>query len=345
MKRPSLLKFDNMQSLVNLPFLEASSLQAIKFLQRRLKAVGLLCSQLFLLSFFLLFLQLLPQPSFSAACCGGGFAAPAIIAGDDRAQVGATFTNSKISDDVFANGIWQKRYTPEVSRTLALDAAQIFDDLWQVGISGSVIERSRSDIRSNGVGDIAGTLAYEYLTDWDYQAYRPKGIGFIQLTMPTGTSTYDSSELHGLDVTGRGFWALGFGTLLTKSIGDWDFFLTTSIHRSFARRFHFSGQGDAWVRPGWGGGFTPGVGYNFGSWRLGTSINWQYESPVQVDGSGSDSSGVLQRYATAVISLGYLLSDGWSASLSYSDQRLFGQPLNTTLGQSLMIFGQHRWPR
>jgi len=278
-----------------------------------------------------------------AACCGGGFAAPSLIVGDDRAQLTASYAYSQVVSDVGSDLLWRRRSSKETTETWKLDAAHIFSDQWQAGLSAPLIKRSRAANATTGLGDISATLGYEFLPDWDFNPWRPKGIAFLQLTAPTGRSIAESETAFQLDSRGRGFWAAGLGTMLTKTLGNWDFFASIDTHRSFAKNFSNS-QAQGRLEPGWGGNAGGGVGFNFSSFRMGGSLLWTYEDPVRVTGT-SESAGSVQRFATALLSASYLFDRFWALTLNYSDQTKFGKPVNTSLGRGVALLVQRRWER
>jgi len=294
---------------------------------------------LFSFSFFLSSL------SYGAACCGGGFAAPSLIAGDDQAQVTSSLSVTEVVvDNVDSEGFWRRWETHQKVQTFKLEAAHIFRDRWQAGVSLPLIQRTRESTTSSGWGDIAASVGYEYLPDWNYNPWRPKGTGFLQLTLPTGKSRADS-EVGGLDSRGNGFWALGAGTLLTKTWSRWDSFLSLEAHRSMGKHVshsQFRGQ----LEPGSGGNIGIGLGYNLREYRLGSGITWTYEDPIKmISDEGVMTPGSVERYATAQLSVSYLASEEWSGTMSLTDQTLFGSPLNTSLGRGLALQLQRRWGR
>jgi hypothetical protein len=293
---------------------------------------------------FLLFLSsVCGAQAWAAACCGGGFAAPALILGDDQAQFSAAYGYSQVIDDVGSDSLWHKRDTRETSETYKIEGAHIFKDRWQAGVSIPAVRRARAAENSMGLGDISGTLGYEYLPDWDYNPWRPKGLGFFQLTAPTGRSVNETDTIYQLDARGRGFWAVGVGTVLSKIYGKWDVFADFDVHRSFNKKYSNS-QFDGSLKPGFGGNLGGGAGYNLAKWRFGGALAWTYEDPIATSGS-IESRGSAQRYATANVSATYLLPEEWSATLTYVDQTLFGSPATTSLGRGAMLVAQKRWPR
>ncbi len=288
-------------------------------------------------------LLLFSSPGFGAACCGGGFAAPSIIAGDEKALLTLSASQSEVTTDVHTNGLWKKREEAEDIQTLKIEGAHLLSDRWHAGFSLPLTKRNRAQQVASGFGDLNTSLGYEYLPDWDYNPLRPKGVGFLQLTIPTGRSIYESENPLGLDSQGRGFWALGMGTLLTKTWSKLDAFANFEIHRSFDKSLDHDGvQGT--LKPGWGHTLGMGAGINTTNFRFGSSLTWMEEGAVNLVGS-QNSSGAAQRYATGALSVSYLANDEVAGTLSYSDQALFGSPSNTSLGQTLSLQLQRKWAR
>ena len=300
--------------------------------------------KLWLSFIFNIVVSLYSATTFAAACCGGGFATPAIISGDDKAQLTTSYAFSEVVvDNVDSRGIWKKWDQHQKVQTFRIDGAHLLSDRWQAGFTVPILQRSYMEQTYSGFGDVSSSVAYEYLPDWDYNPYRPKGIGFLQLTLPTGKSRAES-EVGGLDSRGNGFWALGAGTLLTKIIGRYDLYSSLEVHRSFGKKISNS-QVTGALNPGWGGNFGLGGGYNFLKvWRAGSSITWTYEDPVNLRGQ-SNFNGAVERYATALFAVSYLINNQFAGTLSYSDQTLFGNPVNTSLGRTVLLQLQRRWER
>lgn len=302
-------------------------------------------SQLFgrILFYFLFFsfLFFISADALAAACCGGSASSSAIITGDQKAIFNTVYSwNDVVIDSVDSSGYWHTSHEHQKVQNLRLETSHIFWDQWQAGVSIPLISREKFSDTYSGLGDIATTIGYEYLPDWNYNPYRPHGVGFMTLTAPTGKSKLDS-DVGGLDSRGNGLWALGFGTFLNKNWLNWDAVSSIEIHRSFMREV----TSGVTLRPGYGGSLMLGGGYNWGNYRLGSSITWNYEDPIAVDNNFSNSDGYVERYATYAASLSYLIDDDWSGTFSYTDQTLFGNPLNTSLGRGVGLQFQRRWSR
>lgn len=283
------------------------------------------------------------RSALGAACCGGGFAAPSIIAGDDKAQMTSSYSFTEVVvDSVNSRGVWRQWDRHQEVQTLRFEGAHLISDRWQVGGALPVIQRSHLGQRHAGFGDISGTLAYEAIPDWDYNPYRPKGILFLQITLPTGKSRFES-EAGALESRGNGFWAVGAGSLFTKALGKWDAFATFDFHRSFDKRIA-NERINGTLKPGYGGNLGLGAGFNTVSWRIGSSLTWTYEDPIHLRGVTS-FPGAVERYATAALSASYMMKTLWAATVTYSDQTLFGSPINTSLGRTVAVQVQRRWSR
>jgi hypothetical protein len=295
-------------------------------------------------SWILLF-SLLAAPALAraAACCGGGSAAPALINSDDKAQLTSSYGFTEVyADNVDSRGVWYRGEEHQRIQTLRIEGAHVFGDRWQAGFALPVLQRTQLEETHSGLGDVSGQVGYEYLPDWDYNPYRPKGIGYLQLVLPTGKSRAESDN-GGLDTRGNGFWALGAGTLLSKTISVYDVFFVFETHRSFAKNYSNS-QAHGELKPGFGGNLGLGAGYNLKDFRIGAALTWTYEDPVKVKGT-IDSPGESERYGTAALSLSYLANDHWTVTGTYSDQTLIGSPVNTSLGKTVAVLVQRRWAR
>jgi hypothetical protein len=305
-----------------------------------------LLKKLFRILLFSFIFLIYLKKSFCAPCCGGGLTIPSLITSDDSAQIAFSYTKAKIYADALTNGDWRERQEDDLTDIYKIEGAIIFKDRWQTGISIPYQKRQRSGAQhnsSNGLGDISFQLGYEYLPDWDYNPYRPRGIGYLSFYTPTGKSIYESKDGTGIDARGRGFWGLGLGTVLLKRWGPWDMNSNLEYHYSFSKKVH-NDTIQATIKPQYGGSAALGAGLSWKRLRLGGLINWFYEAPIDVQGTPS-SKGELKRYASGSLLLSYLLLENQSLIFSYSDQTIFGSPFNTSLSKSLMVFYQKRWER
>ena len=313
----------------------------MKPLQRLLfRTISGIFDILFLLSLTYFYSNL----AFGAACCGGGVTAPSLILGDHHAQ----FTTQAILGEVVVGnvdpgGYWRRPQDHASLKTIKLDGAILLSDLWQLGLSLPITQRTLTDRTLTGVGDAGMSLGFEYLPDWDYNPIRPKGLGFLQITLPTAKSKFES-QMSGLDSFGNGFFSLGIGSVLSKTINNFDIFLSGDAHQGFSKSIKTQALSGC-LSPGLGANLGWGFGFNYEQFRLGTSITWTVESPVQFRGEGRSFDTGLERFATGSIALSYFESLEWSTTLAYLDQTWFGSPLNTSLSKSIALQIQRHWLR
>jgi hypothetical protein len=294
---------------------------------------------------FIVLLVLGTSDAQGAACCGGGFAFPALILGDDTHQITTSYSYGKISDDVLETGKWLKRSDDNLSQTLKIDGAMLIAEHWQVGASIPVTERQQSGERSTGLGDISLNLGHETFPELSYSEWKPKGVSFLQLTLPTSPSIYDFSNQQAVDSRGRGFYSLGAGFALIKSWVKFDANLQTEVHHSFARDFKNAQGHNLTVTPGWGGSVTAGAGWNKGDYRLGSSVGVVTEETIRAESSAGSSLGSAQRYYPFSVQGSYMINMESALTVSYIDQSLLGDPNNASLSRSFNLSYQKRWPR
>lgn len=289
-------------------------------------------------------LLLISSQAFAGSCCGGKLSFPALILGEERSQFTGSISQSTISDEVLSSGKWIRRHDNNVSQNFKFDAAAFIDEYWQAGVSIPVMEKSaRSSSTSQGLGDVALFLGHVTFPEQTYSFWEPRGITFLQLTLPTGTSIYDENINEATEIRGRGFYSLGGGLILKKSWVTWDANLSIELHRSFSRKANNSSYaGDTDVNPGWGLSQSLGVGWNYGDWRVGTAVSSLYEEAINISGA-TTSEGTEQQQFTASLSGSYMLTTQSALSVNYSDQSLLGRPLNTSLAKSINIVYQQRF--
>lgn len=295
---------------------------------------------------FLIFIFILQIPftSQAASCCGGGFSIPALILGDDKAQWTQTYSYSQVSDDVLSNGRWLKRDDGNYSNTLKLDGAFLVNDTWQSGFTIPLLSKSSQDLpTSSGLGDISLYVGHESFPEKTYSRWTPKGVTFLQITLPTSPSVYDPSLSSSNESRGRGFYSLGAGLALLKSWKTWDMNFSSELHRSFSRNISQAGS-DLQISPGWGTSTTLGAGWNHGDLRLGSSLGFLFEEPIKIHGS-TNSEGAPQKNFTLAFTGSYMMSLESAITFSYADQSLIGNPVNSSLSKSINLSYQTRWPR
>ncbi len=291
------------------------------------------------------------RSALSAPCCGGSSAIPTLITGDDRAQFQVSVSHGSIIGDAPSSGlpVFRSPNDSESLNVLNLAGAYRLFDRAQIGVGIPLISRSlenpETSASSSGTGDLLFDFAYEIIPDFTYSEWRPKGFAFVQLTTPTGPSTYDSSAPYQIDTRGRGFYTLGIGMAFLKTISDFDLTLTFEGHRSFSRTVTSPSGAALDLIPSFGGSLMAGLGWSpgGGSFRIGTSLSPIYEGRIETLGAIQSISDSQIAWNTS-LQAGYLLNDEWSTGLNYTDQTLMGPAQNVSLSRSIALSLQHRWP-
>lgn len=289
--------------------------------------------------------------AWGAACCGTNSAVPALLSGPDQSQVTASLAFGQVVADATPNGKLNPREgnDSETAQNFTLSAATLLSDRWQGGVSLPVNRRARNRSGSGadhaGVGDLALDVAWEFLPNWSYSRWRPQGYVFTTVTLPTGGSRYESSELYSVDSHGSGFLRLGLGVLLLKSWGPWDTSLVAEVHRALPRTIENSGNSFE-LTPGWGASALVGAGYapRGTSLRLGLAVGPQIDDGVRVGGP-APLDPVAERVWTTTLIANYFFNMEWTATLSYGDQSWLGNAQNTGVRRVALFSLQRRWPR
>ncbi|MBC7386967.1 MAG: hypothetical protein H7301_12510 [Cryobacterium sp.] len=295
----------------------------------------------------------------AAPCCSGSSAIPAMITGDDRAQISASFSHATVIGDAFEGGLPQFRSSDQSETTnfFRLDGARLISDRMQVGAGLSLLSRQFSTPSSHAgkslPGDLILNFAYEALPEWEYSEWKPRGHVFIATTIPTGRSIYEANEPGLIDSTGKGFFRIAMGAILTKRWDLWDASFITEIHRSLPRTFPptASDPDPLRVDAGFGGSFALGMGYSpgGGNFRFGIRLQPSFNQPKE----RTTLTGVTKSSRSQVIDTSleasYLLSDQgggtWTGFGNFNDQTLIGPAVSSTLNRTIALGIQHRWDR
>lgn len=282
-----------------------------------------------------------PQLALASACCGGALALPSLITRDEKALLTQSLSVGRVQSDVDARGYWTKKSDTDETLTLKIEGAALLSDRWQSGGSMPIVTRSGSRGSSTNPGDFSAQIGYEFLPEWSYHPWRPRGVGSLTLTAPTVKSIYETNDSS--ITTGRGFWTLGAGAAFTRAWIKWDSQLTLEAHKSFDRQVSTAGF-EGRIKPGFGASLSAGAGYHIGQNRVGFAISSNHEDRIDAEGSVI-STGSSQRWMTGTLSASHNAGNDWSWTLSYSDQTLLGDPSNTSLSKTWAFALQKRWAR
>lgn len=290
----------------------------------------------------LITLSSIPLNLFAASCCGGGASLPNLITGDYRAQFTINLSNSGVTHTTNDNGDFIRRDSSnlEVSETMTLMAAYQFSNLWQAGISIPVKKNTHSiaDIEesSTGLGDIKGQIAYEFLPEYSYSKWKPRGFIFLQQTINDSKSTYDAKKNLSTDSFGSGGKYTSIGISFVKIISTMDFSFMSEFHHAPSEKIKknnknfrfFPGEGHSYLI---GGGVSP----KNGNLRIGGNILFSHTNSSWIKGDINSTSSV-KEYLEGGLNLSYKHAEQ-SYIMSYTDQSFFGHAKNVNVSKALSI--------
>lgn len=292
--------------------------------------------------------------SHAAACCGGGSSSSKIITNDDQFQLSSSYSYSEIVvADVSPDGFWSLSNSNQKIQRLEFSFSAVFWDRYQSGIVIPVIKKSYLDYSYSGIGDAKTFIAYELITDWDYNPYKPKIILALNASFPFSKSPFESQN-GGLDTFDTGFTSYGLSTHFIKHWNRLSAMLMYEAHNYLGKKINtdsFYGV----IKPNQGTSF----GFNFSyqidkknelnflniPFSAGFGLSNVFESAYNFDDHNSknnlnSSSQEIKKneaYTQFILSFSVDGNNNDSFSLNYLDQTLFGNPINTSLSRGLSI--------
>lgn len=277
-----------------------------------------------------------------AACCGGGTSLPTLITGDYRGQVVLSGSNAAITHDSNVSGKVNKRNgaNQKIIEILTLSTSYLITPYWQVGLTLPYkfnTHKTRSfDESSRGASDIKAQLAYEFLPEYSFSLWRPKGYVFFEQTFPNSRSTYNADMPLRSDSLGNGLYTTALGMSFVKTIYSFDILFMSEIHKGLKRKFEQNSESFS-VNPELGGSALLGIGYSpySGSFRIGSTLLYSQEGSREIVGNTTTVSRSSYFWEIGV-NLSYLFND-ISFSIAYKDQSFLGEASNTTLSKSLGV--------
>lgn len=291
-------------------------------------------------SLVFLTLSLISIKGYPAACCGGSSSLPTLITGDYKGQVVLNASNAAVTHDSSEQGTLRKRgaNNKEVIETLSLSGAYLVSSYWQVGATLPVRMNSHMtpnrEERTVGIGDPKLQLAYEFLPEYGYSWWRPKGFLFLEQSFALSNSTYDASKPLRSDSLGNGLYTTALGASFIKTIQSFDLLFMSEIHQGVKRDFELSGsQFSVLPRLGFSALLGAGLSPFAGNLRIGATLLYSREGERVIRGTINNISTPLY-FAELGINVSYLYQN-WSFQASYRDQTYLSVASNTPLTKSL----------
>jgi hypothetical protein len=292
----------------------------------------------------------------AAPCCAGSTALPSLITGDEARNFSIAISYSAVVADAFGalDGrlpeFRDDRSSNELRQNANFNFATLLSDRFQIGFSVPIVHNqikagSRSEAKTL-FGDVSMTFGYEALPEYEYTEWIPRVYFFFQAVLPTGHSVQVSDSPLGTDVAGLGQWQTHFGSVAIKRWSDWDAMIVGKVGRLYSQIFESSSNGITRVGASWGLTASLGAGYSFAEFfRVGASLEPQYQSPQEVATSGFSSSTSQKLVWNTGLTATALVGANSSLVVGYVDQTLVGPAINTTMARTLSLSFQLRFDR
>jgi hypothetical protein len=286
-----------------------------------------------------LILLTLSSKVFAAACCGGGAGQANILTEDYQARFSIAGMNSAVTHSADNQGDISKRLNgdKEVVETISLSGSYMISDYWQVGavLPYTVTSREKGLLseRSKSTGDFKFNVGFEFMPEFSFSLWKPRGFLFIEQTVPTTRSIHNSRRKLQTDSISKGFYTTSVGFLFKKKWSFMDLTFTSEYHRGLSRSFR---GGSVKINPK--GGYSSSVAVGNASLvnnvRFGGSIMYAKEDGYEYEELLDNGQSKYHWELGAVVSYGM---GGYAVDLVYTDQSYLGVSKNTNLSKSLGI--------
>lgn len=281
----------------------------------------------------------LSKSLFASSCCGGGSSSSLIILGDNKEEwaLGLAWRNDLGQTDREGIALFHDDSIIDQQSTLHFQYQRQMNDSFQLAIKSSLVQKTMKKQgrreKSQGLGDLDLQVNFEFMPEYTYSTYRPRGFIYSKLTIPNSRSLYNSHSSLYSDVRGHGLYTLSLGTSFIKKVKNYS--LKAGIEGQ-----HFFGQH-------FPGGrlkdyhkilFPLGIVYTLESspFSTGLTTTWNFQEEKSVEGqyASTSSKEYFWDFSTFV---------NWSVNrketwgISYSDSTILGKNINSPLYRSFGI--------
>jgi hypothetical protein len=288
------------------------------------------------MKYFLVLLTLFSTNAFSSSCCGGGSSSSLIITGDNRAEMSlgyslrndigqtnqdgwSTLNSDKIKD--------QKQIVSVQGQYQVSEFGQVATKLTLVN---KILRKSGLDESEIGLGDVDLQGTYEYLPEYTFSNYKPRGFVYSKISIPTSKSLYNSESSIFTDVRGTGLYSLSLGNFFLKRLDNITLKCTTEWTHYLGKTYSQFKLHDyeKFV-------FPLGIAYSppESNFTLGLTDTFSYQMGKTLTGNINSKS--TQEYfweLNTFVNYSPNRNEIWS--LSYSDSTLQGKNINSPLYRS-----------
>lgn len=279
----------------------------------------------------------------ASSCCGGGSSSSMIITSDNQKEF--SFGIAHRSDIGQTNNSAQSTFNNDQivdqKQTLSLSAGFLLKDYWQLalktGIAKKTVHKSGLKETNQGLTEVEAQGTYEYLPEYNYHPYKPRGFIFVKVSIPTSKSIYDSESRILSDVRGSGLYSLTLGNFLFKKTNDFTFKLGLDLTHTFGGNFK-SIQLKNYQK------FSIPLGISYvvpnSDFSVGATETFNYTLPkttVALSSNGQNSKSSQEYYWDLNFFVNYSKERDSIWSISYSDSSIIGKSVNSPLYRSIAL--------
>jgi hypothetical protein len=274
---------------------------------------------------------------FASSCCGGGSSSSMIITGDNQSEYSFSFSQRT---DIGATD--SKGYST-VNNQNVLDQQSVYNlqfqnliaDRLQVAVKTSFVQKQiRKQNRfenESGFGDIELQGSFEFLPEYTFSAYKPRGFVYLKGSIPTSHSLYNSNSAVFSDVRGSGLYSLSAGSFFIKHISNWTLKSGAELQHLFGKNFNNVNL-DSYQKF-----YLPiGVAYSNQNWpiTLGVNSTFNYQTSKTLSGAVNSTSGKEYFWELGTF-VNWTISREETLGLSLSDSSLVGKNINSSLYRTI----------
>ena len=275
--------------------------------------------------------------AMASSCCGGGSSSSMIITGDNQNEYSLSLSqkNDLGTTDSQGYSTLNNQSVLDQQSAYSFQFQHLFTERLQGGIKTSFIEKQiRKQNRfenESGLGDIELQGSFEFLPEFTYSAYKPRGFVYLKGSIPNSHSLYNSNSAIFSDVRGSGLYTLSVGSFFIKHLSNWSLKAGTEAQHFFGKKF--SGVNlDSYQKY-----YLPlGVAYSNQNWpvTLGVNSTFNYQTAKKLTGLVNSKSNVEYFWELGTF-VNWTINREETLGLSISDSSLVGKNINSSLYRTI----------
>ena len=183
----------------------------------------------FYLTFILIFL-LINFSIYASSCCGGSSSYPNLILSDYQYRLNLSYSNAINTNvaDINKKIDESNQSQNNIKENIQLGIYHKILPLWQFGFNlnyvQNTIQSNEGEDSAQKFGDTQATIGYEFLPEFTYHPFKPRGFLTYSLGIPSGESIYEVKRSDPLFVTGEGTRSHQFALILNRAFNSLDYF-------------------------------------------------------------------------------------------------------------------------